>query len=98
MNEYEINQLIVEANQKVMQERLDAQQQTKNDLLEGTKQLAEQRVQDLADLKAKQDAHKEVAPVPEAEELKQLRAKAEAEDGQNELLALRKRFATKEGE
>lgn len=97
MNEYEINQLIVEANQKVIQERLDAKQQTKNDLLEGTKQASEELKQRQSDLKAKQDAYKEIAPVPEAEELQQLQERAKLEDAQAELETLRKRFA-KDGE
>lgn len=93
----EAEKLIMEANQKQIQEHLDRKRQTQLDMIEGTKQLAEKRQQALKALADKQNQYKETVPVSEAEELKQLRERASLEDERQELEALRKRFA-KDGE
>ncbi|WP_394122239.1 hypothetical protein [Planococcus donghaensis] len=93
MNAFEREQLITEANQKEIRERMDNQRQTQLDMVEGTKNLAVQREKDLQALEDNRNQYKEVAPVPEAVELQQLQERAKLEDAQEELQALRKRFA-----
>lgn len=97
MDAYTQQELIREANQKEIQARMVAEQQTRNDLIEGTKQLAEEREKRLKELEEKRNQYKEVTPVSIAEELASLREQAKIADAQEELQVLRKRFE-KDGE
>lgn len=92
MDSYKQAELIREANQKEITARLDAQRQHKADMIEGTKALAEEREERLKELEEKRNQHKEVTPISEAQELVDLRERAEREDAQKELEMLRTRF------